>query len=489
MTACASISTSIFASVSATQTVAVDSFDTWRDAVRLLLAQDVPPHAVQWRSTLAEADLFGGLAQAATPAQTVVSVRIPRSLMTMLESAACFRADDRWAFLYRVVWRWHHGEQVVMSAADEDGMRLHAMVKTIHREAHKMNAFLRFRERAAELGAPRFVAWFEPLHDVLPRVSAHFARRMGRASWLIATPQATAVWDGSTLLQGPPSATGPLDVEDEGEQLWLAYYRSTFNPARLNTHAMELHMPVRYWKNMPEAALIPALISQAAAGAQRIAQTASVGARQGTQVQVTAERAQPERASSTALQTCQRCTLWCHATQAVPGTGPRDARIMLVGEQPGDQEDLAGLPFVGPAGQLLDRALQKAGIDRDRIYVTNAVKHFKWEPRGKRRLHKTPAQLEIDACMFWLEQEIEQQQPEVIVALGSTALKSLLKSPKAALTRMLGQEIRQEIKQKTRLIVPTYHPSFVLRVPGVDEQRAAFEEMVRALSRARSLSA
>ena len=480
----------------ALQIVAVDSFDTWRDAVRVLLAQNVPPHEVQWQSsTRHDDDLFGGLTQAAasassktdtqTGATLAVTMRMPRALMGLLENAACFRADDRWAFLYRVVWRWQHGEKTVMSAADEDGRRLHAIAKTVHREAHKMNAFLRFRERAIELGAPRFVAWFEPMHDVLPRVSAHFARRMGKTSWLIATPHATAVWDGKTLLQGPPSATGPLDVEDEGEQLWLAYYRSTFNPARLNTHAMELHMPVRYWKNMPEAILIPDLISRAAAGAQRIGQTESVGARRGVQVHVTADMAQPDRAEVSALQACQRCTLWCHATQAVPGIGPRDARIMLVGEQPGDQEDLAGVPFVGPAGQLLDQALQQAGMERRDIYVTNAVKHFKWEPRGKRRLHKTPAQLEIDACMFWLEQEIEQQQPDIIVALGSTALKSLLKSHKVTLNTMLGQTIRQE----RHVIVPTYHPSFVLRVMDEQQQRAAFEEMVRALSLARSLTA
>lgn len=480
----------------ARQTVAVDSFEAWRDAARLLIAQGLPPHEVQWQSTSRDvADLFEGLLPLAAPTirssgaketgSQIPSLRMPRALMELLAEAACFRADDRWAFLYRVVWRWHHGERAVMSAADEDGRRLHAMAKTVHREAHKMNAFLRFRERAIELGAPRFVAWFEPMHDVLPRVSVHFARRMGKASWLIATPQATAVWDGQTLLQGPPSATGPLEVEDEGEQLWLAYYRSTFNPARLNTQAMELHMPVRYWKNMPEATLIPDLISRAAAGAQRIAQTESVGARRGVQIRVTADAAQPERATTSALQACQRCTLWCHATQVVPGIGPRDARIMLVGEQPGDQEDLAGVPFVGPAGQILDQALQKAGIDRKQIYITNAVKHFKWEPRGKRRLHKTPAQLEIDACMVWLDQEIEQQQPDIIVALGSAALKSLLKSPKATLTQMLGQEVRQ----RSCVIVPTYHPSFVLRVTDEHQQCAAFEEMVRALSRARVLAA
>uniref|UniRef100_UPI0025E0645A UdgX family uracil-DNA binding protein n=1 Tax=uncultured Oxalicibacterium sp. TaxID=1168540 RepID=UPI0025E0645A len=355
------------------------------------------------------------------------------------------------------------------------------MLKTIGREIHKMHAFLRFRERPEGAGDPRFVAWFEPAHDVLPQAASHFARRMGYASWLIATPEATAAWDGKRLQFGPPSAQGPLDIDDAGERLWLTYYRSTFNPARLNTQVMELNMPVRYWKNMPEARLIPELISHAAAGAQRTAQTETVGARRGVAVQIRAEEAQPQRAAAHALESCRRCNLWCHATQAVPGVGPKQARIMLVGEQPGDQEDLAGLPFVGPAGQLLDRALAQAGIGRETVYVTNAVKHFKWEPRGKRRLHKTPAQLEIDACMTWLEQEIAECDPVVIVTLGSTALKSVMHAPRITMQAVAGTILRRG----SCMVVPTWHPSFILRTADRARQQSAFDDLVEALQNAR----
>ncbi|HTH43718.1 MAG TPA: UdgX family uracil-DNA binding protein [Oxalicibacterium sp.] len=182
------------------------------------------------------------------------------------------------------------------------------------------------------------------------------------------------------------------------------------------------------------------------------------------------------------LNQCRRCDLWRNATQAVPGEGPRKAGVMLVGEQPGDQEDLAGKPFVGPAGQLLERALQAAGLDRSDVYVTNAVKHFKWEPRGKRRLHKTPAQREIDACMLWLDGEIEQVQPQVIVALGSTALKSLMKTSKVSLTKMFDQAITIG----DRHIIASYHPSYALRVPGDAARAAAFGRMVQAFKRAKS---
>src|SRR3982750_2881875 len=123
---------------------------------------------------------------------------------------------------------------------------------------------------------------------------------------------------------------------------------------------------------------------------------------------------------------CRDCPLWANATQTVFGAGDPHASVMLVGEQPGDEEDRKGLPFVGPAGRLLDRALEAAGVEREHLYVTNAVKHFKWEPRGKRRLHKTPAQREVDACHQWLEREIETVKPQVIVALGSTAAKAVI---------------------------------------------------------------
>ncbi|MEA3089820.1 MAG: uracil-DNA glycosylase [Caballeronia sp.] len=159
---------------------------------------------------------------------------------------------------------------------------------------------------------------------------------------------------------------------------------------------------------------------------------------------------QPEK-----LDQCRRCLLWEAATQAVPGAGPRHAPLMLVGEQPGDQEDLQGKPFVGPAGALLDRALDEAGVDRSRVYVTNAVKHFKWEPRGKRRMHKTPAQREVDACHYWIERELAEHDPKVVVALGATALKSVLQKPAVKLQASMGDAIEHD----GRMVIATFHPS------------------------------
>lgn len=188
-------------------------------------------------------------------------------------------------------------------------------------------------------------------------------------------------------------------------------------------------------------------------------------------------------AASEDLQRCRRCTLWARATQAVGGEGDELARLMLVGEQPGQEEDLAGRPFVGPTGRLLDHALVEAGIERDRVYVTNAVKHFKWEPRGTRRMHKTPAQREIEACEYWLQDELARIRPRVVVAMGATAGRSLLGGP-VTISMLRGRAIERD----AHAVVVTYHPSAVLRVPEKSRQQELFAALVEDLRLAAELA-
>jgi DNA polymerase len=188
---------------------------------------------------------------------------------------------------------------------------------------------------------------------------------------------------------------------------------------------------------------------------------------------------------------CTRCDLYKDATQTVFGEGPASADVMLVGEQPGDKEDLAGEPFVGPAGRLLDEALAAAGIDRDRVYVTNAVKHFKWEPRGKRRIHKTPNRSEVLACSYWFDRELAVVQPRIVVALGGTAAKSLL-GPKFKVTESRGQFVEWD---RDPMILATVHPSSILRSPDDGSRASAKDAFIAdleivssALAGSRSLS-
>jgi uracil-DNA glycosylase family protein len=171
---------------------------------------------------------------------------------------------------------------------------------------------------------------------------------------------------------------------------------------------------------------------------------------------------------------CQACPLWQHATQTVFGAGPSTADVMLVGEQPGDQEDVQGKPFVGPAGHLLDRALEAAGIDRKRVYITNAVKHFKWIKQGKRRLHKKPSAREIAACNQWLRQEIDSLQPKLIVCLGATAATALL----GASFKVTAQRGKLIFGEGERRLLATVHPASILRVRDRQSREAAFGEFV-----------
>jgi DNA polymerase len=179
------------------------------------------------------------------------------------------------------------------------------------------------------------------------------------------------------------------------------------------------------------------------------------------------------RALRTAARTCQGCALYQRATQTVFGDGPAHAELMLVGESPGDQEDLQGKPFVGPAGRLLENALQAAGLSRPQVYVTNAVKHFKWEPRGKRRLHGKPSSREMAACEPWLEAEIEAVQPLVVLCLGATAARVLL-GPKFRLTRQHGELVSSNYNVPA---VATYHPSAVLRAPDSESRRRMRQQL------------
>jgi DNA polymerase len=180
---------------------------------------------------------------------------------------------------------------------------------------------------------------------------------------------------------------------------------------------------------------------------------------------------------------CRRCPLYRNATQAVPGNGPRRAAMMLIGEQPGDQEDRTGLPFVGPAGRVLDRALADSGIERDKVFVTNAVKHFKHEMRGKRRLHKRPSAYEIDRCRWWLDLERAIVKPAIVVAMGTTAARSLLQRP-VTIGKVRGQALSLD---DGATAVVTIHPSALLRIEDEADKREAYRAFVRDLKRAAAL--
>ncbi|KND60754.1 Uracil-DNA glycosylase, putative family 6 [Candidatus Burkholderia verschuerenii] len=473
------------------------SFASWRASARTLLIEGVHPRDVDWQESDASATVFGTVGRTSGPADPNAPKppKIAGTFLRMLETAACYRAPDRWPFLYRALWRWTQGDRAVASGEDEDedGHRLRRMIKAVQTEETHMRKVLRFRHRDPSLGPPEFISWFEPVHDLLEHAAMHFATRMGNATWMIATPHSAAFWDGALLrvdrtsepeekpadFGEPAGMNGEAVSGDAIEALWLAYYESTFTTALENAAKMASHMPVRYWKSPPDDRIDPTLISRADPYSRRDRHPRNVPSDMEVTINTDLEPIKGTLLNAPpSLAECKRCALWRNATQPVAGIGPANARVMLVGEQPGDQEDREGTPFVGPAGKLLDEAIAEAGLSRESLYLTNAVKHFKWETRGSddERLHSPPAQRKREACRYWLDEELNRIAPKVVVALGATALKALT-GHRTALSEYLGKTI----EHKGRIVVPTYHPSYLLRVTDEKIRAEVFGTLVEAL--------
>jgi DNA polymerase len=374
--------------------------------------------------------------------------------------------------------------QLLEDEADPDVRRLQMMAKAIAKDVHRMHAFVRFREGRDADGAPLYAAWFEPEHDILAKGAPFFVERLKDLRWVIVTPRGAARWDAKRLeIRSAPLGEAAADyLHDPVEQLWRTYYAAVFNPARCNPRRLAQEMPRRWRTHLPEARDIPALV--AAAGPRVAAMPNAEVKAPRWSARAVAAFSSPEAPSAGTPHACRRCPLWERATQAVCGAGPRDARLMLVGEQPGDEEDLRGTPFVGPAGQVLSRALDAAGIQREKVYLTNAVKHFKWEPRGKRRMHRTPAQREVDECADWLYRELQTVKPKVVVAMGATASYALT-GEKTPIARLRSAPL--EHASGARLVV-TYHPAAVLRADD-DGAEAFYRALCRDLAQAARLAA
>lgn len=451
-----------------------DDFDFWRERARGLVQCDVPPDRVTWVEPGGNRSLFSHGDRPPVPDAGARAVRASKAFIDKARMALCHADPERFALLYRLLWRLQGNPRIMEDKADPDVRRVEDLARAVRRDIHKMRAFLRFRQvPEGDDGAPdHYVAWFEPEHHILRANAGFFVRRFTTMHWSILTPQGSLHWDGAVLEEGPPALRSDAPSGDPTEDLWRKYYASIFNPARLKIGAMLKEMPRKYWKNMPEAALIPDLI----AGAQaRESAMVKAGERE------FGERPETLQAIDTAIHACRRCPIGELDNRAVMGEGPQGAAMMIVGEQPGDQEDLAGRPFVGPAGRVLDEHLEHAGIDRAAAYVTNAVKHFKFTPRGKRRLHQSPTAKEIDICRWWLEGERALVQPKLVLALGASAARGML-GRTVSISKARG--MAHPLEDGSELWV-TAHPSYLLRLDGDarHEQERLFAADLTAVAR------
>jgi probable DNA metabolism protein len=457
------------------QVTIAPTFPGWQRAARRLLAEDIPPPELAWEELEGEQPSLGIFEEendAPRPSRSA-PFRVPKAFLSMAERVACHRDPRRWALLYAILWRLTHGEPKLLEiVVDPDIHELLRLDGSVRHDLHRMRAFVRFRQ-VQHAGETWYVAWFEPEHYIVERNAAFFVDRFAGMRWSILTPGRCVHWDGQQLsfTAGVPKSEAP--GADTIEDLWRTYYGHIFNPARVKTKALQSEMPKRYWKNLPEAEIIPALLKEAPA---RVGKMMAASEARAVREADYAIATPPPMAGWEQLRdaacACRACPLWRNATQTVFGEGPRRAELMLLGEQPGDAEDLAGRPFVGPAGQLLDRALAESGIEREQVYVTNVVKHFKWDPRGKRRLHQTPNSRDIAACRPWFEAELRVVQPRILLCLGSTAATAVF-GPSARVLRDRGEVRASPFVEQTLI---TFHPSALLRAPD-EAARAATDAL------------
>ncbi|QOW23012.1 UdgX family uracil-DNA binding protein [Novilysobacter avium] len=440
--------------------------DAWRGQARAALAAGVPPEDLQWDGG-AQQGLLGAPLPDAPEAGT--GLVVPGRFIELAGAVLCHRDPNRHGLLYRLLWRIVKGERRLLErATDPDVVAASALAAAVRRDTHKMKAFVRFRQ--IREGEEAYVAWFEPDHWILDRVAPFFAKRFAGMRWAILTPYRSVRWDGAALDFGPGGVRADAPAEDAREDLWLTYYANIFNPARLNPTIMRQEMPQKYWKGLPEAALLPSLLREAGSRVRDMAEREAQQPRRRIPARPTPASVDVGSLAEAPAQAadCRRCPLWEPATQTVWGEGPEDARLMFIGEQPGDAEDLTGRPFVGPAGALLDRAFADATIDRAAAYLTNAVKHFRFEQRGKVRLHKRPDAGHVRACHVWLQQELATVRPDTVVCLGATAAAAVFGNAfkltqERGRWHTLGNGVRA---------MATVHPAWVLRQPPAARESA-----------------
>ena len=460
-------------------------FESWRDAARELLRAAVPPDQVVFAEVGLDHSLLPNLFESARVQSTAgPAPRVPREFLSLAQTVARHTAPDVWPTLYRVLWRLTRGREpnLLHIAVDHDVHQLLTWERQVHFDAHKMKAFVRFRriEEKTEDGTTveRFIASHRSEHRVLKSTAPFFRRRFGVMNWSILTQFDSAHWDGRELTFGPGMPRDAAPRDDEMEYLWRTYYASIFNPARIKLKAMRKEMPRRYWATMPETQLIPQLLIEAPARAKQMVQhhTDRFAGAAAFFPQTTAQTFTLPQLRE-AARTCRGCDLYCHATQTVFGEGPADATVALVAEQPGDNEDLAGRPFVGPAGEVLNEALKEVGLNRPELYLSGAVKHFKFDLRGKKRIHAKPIARQVQACRPWIEAELRIVKPEVLVLMGATAAQSLV-GQQFKVTRDRGKPFESEWSPWT---IATFHPSALLRIPDETMRQQAREHFVSDL--------
>lgn len=421
-----------------------DDFNLWRFHARRLLAAQVEPDQVLWQSfshpTLF--DVANGVHERSVQRrrdQAATPLVVPRRFLEFGRVVASYRDSRRWTLLYELLWRLCHGEHELLNDLDDPVVReCKRMERAVRVECRHTLRTLRF-SNVQWAGETLALAWHSPHHVVLPLIVPSLCARFGRRQFAILTPTQSVYWDGLRVHYGDGFSEGAKVNSDEIVSAWRARFE-----AAAGLHDGESRNGVSM-----------------AAG--------SNGGPSGRSAALATARA--------AAATCRACPLYKSGTQTVFGMGDPNARLMLIGEQPGDVEDQQGIPFVGPAGRLLEGALEELGIRRESVYLTNAVKHFKWEPRGNRRVHKKPSVAEMKACHPWLERELALVSPEVVICLGSTAARAVL----GRTVKISEARGGPHASTLAPAVFVTMHPSAILRIPDEAQRDAQYRALLKDL--------
>ncbi len=417
----------------------------WRSATRALVLAGVPPEDVRWSVRAHPDDASQELPEGTG------GFNVPRALVSIAALAFQARDPERFALLYRLISRANAGEKLLEQKDDPELRRAQGLAYAVRADAHRMRTLLRFMQ----VEGGRYLGWYAPAHYVLEANAQLIARRFPNLICSILTPDGSAHWHDSA----PRFGAGLAHVGDDVAlaEWWHAHHAKLLREAQRDTSVPEAEA-LDEAPRPPDLPPLGPVVLPPHTDTQLLEAAREAGE-------------------------CHRCHLHEPATQTVFGEGPGSALVLFVGEQPGDQEDTIGRPFVGPAGQIMDRAMEEAGIDRRTIYITNAVKHFKFTPRGKRRIHQTPEAPEIQACRFWLDVERVQLQPKLLVLMGGTAARAVM-GRQVTITRERGRPFKLEDGQ---MAFVTVHPSFLLRVPDEDAKAREYAAFVRDLTAVRKL--
>ena len=472
--------------------------DHWRSHVRALVADEVAPRDIVWidPSRAAEAsgdDLFefapgAPLVTAPVLAKDAPVLSLPRAFIERLRTVKCYRSPEMWRVAYELLWRIVRGERDLLSdPLDPDVVAFQRMEKAIRRDAHKMHAFVRFRRIDDETArnGERFIAWYEPTHLIVEREAAFFQRRFPSMDWSILSPDRCSHFDGDKVSFSAGVDRSAAPTEDELEDLWCLYYASIFNPARVKLKAMTAEMPKKFWHTLPETAQIPELLADVP---RRLEEMAKNSRRMADSAMPFIPHGAPVDELRAALSGCEGCELFKNHTRPVLSEGQESATLALLGEQPGDAEEREGRPFIGPAGQVLQRALSQAGLVREDLYLTNAVKHFRHEmqlrpgERGKRRLHKRPTIEHVSRCQPWLDAEMFRVKPSALVCLGVTASRAVFGPTFRALKP--DEPAEPKTSRYAKATLTTFHPAAILRASSPELAQAMEDHLVDTLRRA-----